>query len=233
MHAIITGASRGLGKALAVFFAGKGFNLELIAKNSAPLEVIKRTLEGDYSVSVNVHACDFSNPNDSKDLANKLSKHIDKLDLLINNVGLFETGFLEQSNSQQLERLLNINLLGAFNLSQAFIPLWKKQKRGHVINIGSIVTELPRKDIAAYTISKFALKGLTVTLCDELKDHQVKVTEIIPGSINTSSWDGVEGVPKQDFIQTQELVNAVWMCFDQTAASNIESIIIRPLNRDF
>ncbi|MFT6746948.1 MAG: 3-oxoacyl-[acyl-carrier protein] reductase [Glaciecola sp.] len=233
MVALITGASRGLGKALAVFFADKGFDLHLVARNSELLNEVKSELENQFSVDVNVYPCDFSNPKNTEKLAVKLSSTIQQLDMLINNAGVFEMGILEESSSEQVQKLLNINLMGAFNLSKVFIPMFKKQGKGHVFNIGSIVTEHPRKDIAAYTISKFALKGLTETLRDELKDFQVKVTELIPGSINTSSWDGIDNIPKQDFIQTEELVQAIWMCFNNTIASNIETLTIRPLNRNF
>jgi len=233
MVALITGASRGLGKALAVFLAKKGFNLHLIASNLSSLSKVKTEIEEEFSVDVSVYSCDFSEAQNTEELALNLSKGITQLDLLINNAGAFEFGTLDESSSEQVQKLLNINLMGAFNLSQAFIPLFKKQQSGHVFNIGSIVTEHPRKDIAAYTISKFALKGVTEVLRDELKDSKVKVTELIPGSINTSSWDGVHDVPKQDFIQTQELVDAVWMCYNNTSASNIESLTIRPLNRNF
>ncbi|MFT6717281.1 MAG: short-subunit dehydrogenase [Saprospiraceae bacterium] len=233
MNAVVTGASRGLGKALAGFLAEKGFNLHLIASNLALLTEVKADLEKNFSVKVEVYSCDFSNPKNSKTLALKLANEIQQVDILINNAGAFEFGMLEESSSEQVRKLLNINFMGAFNLTNAFITLLKKQSSGHVFNIGSIVTQHPRKDIAAYTISKFTLKGYTEVLRDELKDSKVKVTELIPGSINTSSWDDVPDVPKEDFIQTQELVDAIWMCYNNTGASNIESLTIRPLNRDF
>ena len=129
--------------------------------------------------------------------------------------------------------MLNINLKAAFVLSSAILPLLKVNKKGHVFNIGSIVTEIPRADVAAYTISKFALNGFTKVLREELRPYRVKVTEFIPGSINTSSWDGVEDVPKEDFIQPSEVANALWNCYQNTGNCNIEEMIIRPLNKDF
>jgi len=233
MNAIVTGASRGLGKATAIFLAEKGFDLYLIATNCDLLNELKSQLEKKHSIGVYTYTCNFSDPNQSESLALELSNEIKEIDLLINNAGTFEFGTLEQSSSAQVQKLLNINLMGAFNISRAFIPLLKSQKKGHIFNVGSIVTDHPRFDIAAYTISKYALKGLTETLRDELKDHNVKVTELVPGSINTSSWDDVTDVPKQDFIQPQEIVDAIWMCYSQTAVSNIETLTIRPLNRDF
>jgi short-subunit dehydrogenase len=233
MKAIVTGASRGLGKAIAVFLAEKGFDLHLIASNADLLNELKTQLESDHSISVTIYTCDFSEAKNSEALGLKFSKEVKEIDIVINNAGAFEFGTLEESSIGQVQKMLNINLLGAFNISRSFIPLFKEQGRGHVFNVGSIVTTHPRNDISAYTISKYALKGLTETLRDELKDHNVKVTELVLGSINTSSWDDVTDVPKQDFIQPQEIVDAIWMCYSQTAASNIETLTIRPLNRDF
>lgn len=233
MNAVITGASRGLGKSVALFLAEKGFNLHLIASKMESLNAVKKEVSSQFEVEVHTYACDFSVSSNTAQLGAKLADSLNSIELLINNTGAFEFGSLTQTNTDQLSKLINVNVMGAFNISNALLPMLKTQQKGHVFNIGSIVTEHPRKDIAAYTISKFALKGYTQVLRDELKDAHVKVTEIVPGSINTSSWDGVEDVPKNDFIQPQELVDAIWMCYRNTAASNIESFVIRPLNRDF
>jgi 3-oxoacyl-[acyl-carrier protein] reductase len=233
MNAIITGASRGLGKAFAFFLAEKGFDLTLFATDKKLLLTVKNELMDLFNVKIDIRYCDFSDPKAVEQSAQNLSRSIIEVDIIINNAGAFEFGTLEESSAQQLQKLISINLMGAFSFTNSFIPLLKQQGTGHVFNIGSIVTEHPRKDIAAYTISKFALKGYTEVLRDELRDSKVKVTELIPGSINTSSWDEVNDVPKKDFIQTQEIVDAVWMCYNNTSASNIESMLIRPLNRDF
>lgn len=233
MQAIITGASRGLGKTMAFFLAEKGFNLHLIARNADRLESIKNEIQKKTGVQVDMYACDFSRVSSSEKLAKALKERISSLAIMINNAASFELGELEESSAKQAQQLFNINLMAAFNLTNALIPLLKSQGKGHVFNIGSIVTQHPRKDFAAYTISKFALKGYTEVLRDELKDSKVKVTEIIPGSINTSSWDGIDNVPKQEFIQPQEIADAIWLCYSNTGASSIESMVIRPLNRNF
>ena len=233
MNAVITGASKGLGKELAHFLAAKGFDLHLVARSRDLLYSLKTELEAGFNVNVHCHTCDFSNPTSTLILSNLLKAELTSIDLLLNNVGAFEFGNLETSPVDQLNKLLQINLQAAYSISTALIPTFKQQQKGHIFNIGSIVTKSPRKDVAAYTISKYALHGFTKVLCDEMKDYNVKVTELVPGSINTSSWDGVEDVPKNDFIQPQELIDAIWMCYNNTTASNIEQITIRPLNRDF
>ena len=233
MNAVITGASKGLGKELAYFLAAKGFNLHLIARSRDLLDNLKSELEAGFKITVTCHTCDFSNSASTSALGNLLRSELSSIDLLVNNVGAFEFGTLEFSSVEQLQKLLQINVSAAYSITTALIPLFKQQQKGHIFNIGSIVTQTPRKDVAAYTISKYALHGFTKVLCDEMKDDKVKVTELVPGSINTSSWDGVDDVPKKDFIQPQELIDSIWMCYNNTSASNIEQITIRPLNRDF
>lgn len=233
MNAIVTGASRGLGKDIALFLAEQKFDLFLVASSLDNLQKLQREIITKHDVKVSVYPCDFSNTLQSELLCEKLKKEVNTLDILINNVGVFEMGTLEESPIEQLQRLIRINLEASYLISNAFVPLLKKQQNGHVFNVGSIVSKLPKVDAVAYSISKIALNGFTKLLREELKDFKVKVTEIIPGSINTSSWDGIEGVPKEEFIQTSDIIIAIWMSYQSNAAVNLEEIVIRPLNRNF
>jgi len=232
MNAIVTGASRGLGLAIARRLASSGFNLFLLAKNEERLQGVKTQIESDFKTQVTTFACDFSNEAARNSLVKKLRATVPKVDVLVNNVGAFEMGDLTEVSDEQVERLLNINFATTFKITQAYLSEFKKNKAGFIFNIGSIVTEFPRKDLAAYTISKFALQGYTKMLCDDLKDDGVKVTEIIPGSINTSSWDGVDA-PKKEFIQTKDIVDTIEMVINSSKGVNFEQIIIRPTNRNF
>ena len=232
MSAIITGASKGLGNYLAGFLAEKGHDLHLIARSESLLSELKLSLEAKHKVEVFIYPCDFNDENQLIQLSKRLAE-LNPIDLLINNVGAFEFGGLQDSSLDQLNKMLNINLKAAFLISKAVIPLYHKAQKGHIFNIGIIVTEVPRADVAAYTISKFALNGFTKVLREELRPHKVKVTEFIPGSINTSSWEGVEDVPKNDFVQPKDIAFALWNCYQNTGASNIEEMVIRPLNKSF
>tara|TARA_B100000795_G_scaffold270052_1_gene262264 strand:+ start:12386 stop:13084 length:699 start_codon:yes stop_codon:yes gene_type:complete len=232
MNAIVTGASRGLGLAIARMLASSGFNLFLLAKNEERLQTVKAQIENDFKTKVTTFASDFSNEVDTNTLVQKLSAAVPKVDVLVNNIGAFEMGDMTEVSHDQVNKLLNINFATTFKITQAYLSEFKNSKAGFIFNIGSIVTELPRKDLAAYTISKFALQGYTKMLCDDLKDHGVKVTEIVPGSINTSSWDGIDA-PKEEFIQTKDIVDTIEMVINSSKGVNFEQIIIRPTNRNF
>jgi short-subunit dehydrogenase len=229
MNFIISGASRGLGKSFAKYASKFGGTVGIIAKNNETLKQVASELDG---CNVITYACDFTDPNSVDALVEELNSDFKTIDVLVNNVGSFETGNLENSDLNQVDRMLNINFKAAFSITQRLLYKFKLQKTGFIFNIGSIVTEIPRKDISAYTISKFALKGYTKVLCDDLKDFDVKVTEIIPGSINTSSWDGIEA-PKMDFVQPEDIVRAAEMVLNSSKGANFEEIIVRPTDRNF
>ena len=229
MNFIISGASRGLGAEFAKFASQFGGTVGIIASNQEKLKQVAAELE---NCSVITYACDFTIPESVDALVSELKSDFPKIDVLINNVGSFEIGELADTQLEQVERMLDINFKAAFSITQEFLASFKAQKHGAIINIGSIITESPRKDIAAYTISKFALKGYTKMLCDELKDFGVKVCEVIPGSINTSSWDGIEA-PKEDVVQPSDIVSTVEMVLNSSKEANFEQIIVRPTNRNF
>ena len=229
MNFIITGASKGLGKEFARFASKFGGTIGIIASNQERLKHVAEELK---DCSVITYTCDFTDSEAIKALTIELKSDFKQIDVVINNVGAFEMGTLEETDIEQVNRMLAINFKAAFSITQSFLTVFKSQKHGNIINIGSIVTEQPRKDISAYTISKFALQGYTKVLTDELKDFGIKVTEIIPGSINTSSWDGIEA-PKEEFVQTKDIVDAIEMILKSSTGANFEQIIVRPTNRNY
>jgi short-subunit dehydrogenase len=229
MNFIITGASRGLGEEFAKFASQFGGTIGIIASNQGKLKTVASKLK---NCNVITYACDFTNEEDVVALVSELQSDFENVDVIVNNVGSFEIGDLESTTWKQVNKMLSINFKAAFCITQSFLSKFKSKKNGVIINIGSIVTEFPRNDISAYTISKFALQGYTKVLTDDLKDYGVKVTEIIPGSINTSSWDGIEA-PKGDFVQSKDIIDAVEMVIKSSSGANFEQIVIRPTNRNY
>lgn len=228
MNILITGGSRGLGLALAKYSSTLGGKVGIISNNQERL----KSVAAEIDASVETYSCDFSNPDNLIHLLPQIKSDFPNVDIIINNVGYFDMGTLQETELTLVEEMLNINFKAAFLLTQAYLSNFKKQEQGFIFNIGSIVSKFPRKDMAAYTISKFALNGYSKLLTDELKDYNVKVTEIIPGSINTTSWDGIDA-PKEDFVQVQDIVDAVHMVINSSKGANFEEILIRPTNRNF
>ncbi len=229
MNFIITGASKGLGKEFAKFASKFGGTIGIIASSQKRLKDVAEDLK---NCNVITYTCDFTDSDAVDALTHELRDDFKQIDVLINNVGAFEMGTLDEIDIEQVNRMLAINFKAAFSITQNFLTVFKSQKSGTIINIGSIVTEQPRKDTSAYTISKFALHGYTKLITEELKDFGVKVTEIIPGSINTSSWDGIEA-PKEEFVQSKDIVDAIEMILKSSLGTNFEQIIVRPTNRNY
>lgn len=232
MNAIITGASRGLGLTIAMKLASKGYDLFLVASNAERLQEVSAAIIIKYKVKVATFAIDLNDVETSRLAFQNLLEDCVNVDVLVNNVGAFEMGGLDEVSMSQVDRLLNINFKATFQLTQTFLPSFKYNRAGCIINIGSIATEVVRNDIAAYSISKYALQGYTKMLCEELKDFGVKVAEIIPGSINTTSWDGIEA-PKADFVQPDDIADCIEMIINSSKGANFEQVIIRPTNRNF
>lgn len=230
MNFIITGASRGLGKAFAKYASRLGGTVGIIATNQKLLKDLSNELKGCHVIT---YVCDFTEPSAVEALVKELQMDFPKIDVIINNVGAFEMGNLNETTLEDIDKMLAINFKASFSITQGFLSTLKRQQKGLIVNIGSIVTEEPKKDFAAaYTISKFTLQGYTKLLCDELKDFGVQVTEIIPGSINTSSWDGID-VPREQLIQSADIVNILNMVINSSKGTNFEQFIVRPTNRNF
>lgn len=233
MEAVVSGASRGLGKVISTTLASKGYNLHLIARSLIDLQELKALLEDKYSIKVSVYSCDFSSDFETSSLVDGLSKKVQNLDVLVNNVGVFEMKNLDNTNLDDLRWMNKINLESAFRLTKALLGNFNPSGKPHIFNIGSIITESFREDATAYSISKYALHGFTLALRESCRSKGIKVTEIVPGSINTSSWDGIEDVPKEDFIQPNEIADFILFAMEKTLASNMEQVVIKPMNPDF
>lgn len=230
MNILISGGSRGLGLHIARWATQFNGNVILLSKNKQNLAKAKSELN---YVKTHCFTCDFAEPAEAKVVLEELYTTFPKIDVIINNVGYFAPGAIANCSLAEVEHMLNINFKAAFAITQPYLPYLKAQKSGAIINVGSIVTQNPKKDFAAaYTISKFALQGYTKMLADEMKDFNVKVSEIIPGSINTSSWDGIEA-PKEQFIQPDDIVAMIDVVIKSSKGANFEQIIVRPTNRAF
>jgi len=229
MKAIITGASRGIGKAIAHALANTSYDLILIARGEKGLLELKGELN-QYKVEIECWPLDLGDPVQSKKAQTQIA-NLDSLNLLVNNLGVYWEDSASSFTTKSLEEILEINLLQAISLSQKSIPLLKLEKTANIINIGSVMSIEARSKATAYSISKHAFKGWNDALREELRLEGIKVTAIYPGSVNTSSWDGID-VDKSELIQTEDIAKMVSSILDMNANSLIEEIRINPLRFD-
>lgn len=225
MNIIISGATRGIGRAIAKELATKKHQLTLIARNSADLEDLKKELEGNTSVAI--FSCDLSNMEESSQLKHRINSLSDT-DVLINNLGIFETNPADQIQLNELQKMLDVNLYSAINLSSLIVEDMKEKENGIIINMASVMAHLAAPFAANYSISKHAFKGWNDALREELRQHGVRVCAIYPGAVNTSSWDGIE-VNRDAMIQPEDIAKLVASLLEMNYNTLVEEIKLSPL----
>ncbi|MEC3881077.1 SDR family NAD(P)-dependent oxidoreductase [Parapedobacter sp. 10938] len=230
MHrtALITGATKGMGHAITEKLAECGYNLLLAARNDRALAALKKQLETQYpDIHVAYLACDFSAPEQLNNLITWVDDQTADIDILINNVGIFKPVSVLDETDEDFRQQLQVNYITPHLLSRAVGQRMRKNRRGHIFNISSIASREPVSAAGTYTVTKFAVMGLTHVLREELRPHDVKVTEIIPGSTLTSSWEGTD-IPADRFILPADIAEAIVTCLRMSDGANVEEVVIKP-----
>lgn len=227
--ALITGASKGMGKTIALALAVEGYDLAICSRNIETLQELESEIQKkNPSVKVYLKICDFSLSKEVEKLAEWVEDNFPTLDVLVNNVGIYERVSLLNEGPNVLGDHMQVNLYAPHYLSNYFGRIMRDAKKGHIFNITSIASREPVTAAGSYTITKFALSGLTKVLREELRESGVKVTEIIPGSTLTSSWDGTE-IPPEQFVQPEDIAKVVLSCLSLSPGANIEEVVIKTL----
>lgn len=232
MIAVITGSTKGIGKAIAERFAAAGFNLVITSRTQSDLLLMKKRLEGEYLIEVLIRQADFSRKSDVLLFAEYVKKNTSVIDVLVNNVGQYYTGKILDAPADQLAEAMQINLFAAHYLTCALAPGMKSRKKGHIFNIASILAKEYREDAASYTISKHALLAWNKLLFEEMRQYNVKVTAIIPGSTFSDSWKGMK-IDFSKLIQPDDVAESIYQCFNLSSQAVMEELVIQTLNKNF
>jgi short-subunit dehydrogenase len=228
MNAIITGASRGIGKALAQIFAQHGYNLYLNSQNEANLLQTMEELRTSFpNVTIEGQAMNLGEKQKAMLFAEWVQGHVDAVDVLVNNVGTFVQGNVSDEPDGALEQMLSVNLYSAYHTTRALLPKMKEARSGHIFTVCSIASLSAYPGGGAYSISKFALLGFTKNLRQELKEYGIKVTAIIPGAVYTDSWKG-SGVPEHRIMEVNDISKMVLAASQLSPQATVEEIVIRP-----
>ena len=204
MNILITGASRGIGRAVAIEFAKNKHNIIICAKSD--LEDLKKTrqLVENEGVSCYIGLCDVTNEESVKDFISNSAKTIGQTDVLINNAGISYIGLLQDMSFEDWNKILNTNLTSAFLMSKYLIPEMLKKHSGHIINISSVWGNIGASMEVAYSASKGGINSFTKALARELAPSNISVNAISPGFIDTDmnkvfekdEWDAIfEEIP--------------------------------------
>lgn len=185
MNILITGASRGIGRAAAIEFAKNNHNIIICAKSD--LESLKNTkrLVENEGVSCYIGLCDVTNEDSVEEFISDSAKAIGKTDILINNAGISYIGLLQDMSLEDWNKVLNTNLTSAFLMSKYVIPEMLKKQSGHIINISSVWGNIGASMEVAYSASKGGINSFTKALAKELAPSNISVNAISPGFIDT------------------------------------------------
>jgi len=231
MNVIITGASKGIGKAIAEVFAANGHNLLLCSRGEAALYKTMEELVTRFpSVSIKAKPFDLSIKEEAIAFGNWcLSFAVP--DIVVNNAGLFEPGSVNNEPEGVLESQIATNLYSAYHVTRTVLPLMMQQKRGHIFNICSIASLHAYPNGGAYSISKFAMYGFSKNLREEMKPHGIKVTAVHPGAVMTDSWGNYDNSSKR-IMEADDIAKMVLASSQLSAQACVEDIVIRPLLGD-
>jgi len=224
---VITGGTKGIGKALVEKFAQNGFSVITCARNEKDLEQLKTHIQKSYETEIHIKASDLSKKEDVLAFAGFVDSITDNVDVLINNTGVFLPGSISEEPEGNLEQMMNTNLYSAYHLTRNLLPNMLKQKGGHIFSISSIAGITAYASGGSYSITKYAMQGFTKCLREELKDKNIRVTAVLPGATYTASWEGVD-LPKERFMKSEDIANAVYSAYELSNQTVVEEIVLRP-----
>lgn len=226
--AVITGATKGIGRAIAAAMWHEGYSLAVCARSEADLREMADTMKPNTASQVMLwKETDVTNPIDLKQFVEMISGQWGSIDVLINNAGIFQPGEVLNEEEGLLEHMLRTNLYSAYDLTRALFPLIQQSQKGHVFNMCSIASIKAYPNGGSYTISKYALLGFTKVLREEMKPLGIKVTAVIAGATWSDSWKGAD-FPESRLMQATDIAEAVMSAIRMSPAAVVEEILIRP-----
>jgi short-subunit dehydrogenase len=226
--AVVTGATKGLGRAIAEVFAENGFDVCVCARTELDLYNMQATWATQFpSRRLHTFQADLSQTADVMAFSAFVRSTWHQLDVLVNNAGLYLPGTLMDKPTGTLEHLMALNLYSAYYLTEALLPMMVPFRKGYVFNMCSIASFLAYSNAALYSISKFALLGFSRSLREETKPYGIKVTAIMPGATWSDAWEGV-ALPPDRLMQPSDVAKAVWGCYTLSDAAVVEELLLRP-----
>lgn len=227
MHIVITGASQGIGFAIADIFANAGYTLLLCSKTKENIAATGNSLVKKYpQATIHFTQADLSKKQDCLAFANWcLEKGTPTI--LVNNAGFFSPGNIQDEVEDVLENQLAANLYSAYHTTRALLPAMLKLGKGHIFNICSIASLNAYAQGGSYSISKFALLGFSKNLRLELKDKGIKVTAVCPGATYTNSWNG-SGVDPKRIMESEDIAKMIYAAAHLSSQAVVEDIVMRP-----
>ena len=225
--AVVTGASRGIGAAIAAALGANGVRVVMIARNEATLNQRASEIKGSLPV-----VADVTDPRSVEKATSRIASELKGApDILVNNAGIFSVAVAEETSTEQFVGMLNTNLVAPFLFVRAFLAEMKKRGRGHIVTIGSIADRTIFSGNAAYSAAKFGLRAVHEVLRSELRGTGVRTSLISPAATNTDIWNDVTVTDpvnrphsKRPMLEPEDVVHAVMFALTQPEGVNIDEL---------
>ena len=227
---VVTGGSKGIGRAVVSRFLRAGYPVATCARSEGDLAALAAEMEAAVPGAVlHTAPADLSQAADCARFAAFVLGLNVPVEVLVNNAGAFVPGRLqdEPADGSQLRQMLAVNLLSAYDVTLPLLPGFIARGRGHIFTICSTASITAYPNGGSYGIAKHALLGFTKNLREELKPSGVRVTAVLPGPTLTASWAGVE-LPAERFVQSEDVAEAVFGTYSLSPHAVVEELLIRP-----
>ncbi len=227
--AIVTGASRGIGLAIAEELARLGSRVVLLARHAQELEKAAEQLRR-QGAEATALACDVQSASQVQATFAKILAQLGRVDVLVNNAGVGTFGPVHEIADADWDAVINTNLRGAFYCSKAVIPHMLRQRSGHIINIASLAGKNGFAGGSLYCASKFGLLGLTYSMAEDLRAYGIRVSAICPGSVLTEFSPHAGKDPKR-MLRPEDVAGVVGFLVQQAEQSFVSEVLIRPTQK--
>lgn len=231
LHVVVTGGSRGIGFAVAERFAKEGHLLVIVARKHNDLLEAKTRLMNAGAEAVHTVAADLSDVNSLSQCIEKINGIFPTVHVLVNNAGLFLGGSMMTEPKGQLQHLLDVNVVSAYEITRGLWPYMTGVPRAHVFNMCSIASVTAYAAGGSYSVAKFALLGFSKSLRLEGMPVGIRVSAVMPGATLTDSWAGVD-LPRARFMDPKDVAEAIYAAFSINENSVMEEVLIRPILGD-
>jgi 3-oxoacyl-[acyl-carrier protein] reductase len=227
--ALITGASRGIGLAIARQLGEMGCRLSLCARNESALQAAMNELRSEGAEALGMRA-DVNSTKDVTALFENTRKRLGEIDILVNNAGIGVFGPAHELREEDWDRVMNTNLKGAFLCSKAAAPEMIRRRSGHIVNIASLAGKNSFAGGGLYCASKWGLLGFTYCLAEDLRGYGIRVSAVCPGTVATE-FSPHTGKEPAKMLQPEDVAHAVAAILTAAPQSFISEVLLRPTQK--
>lgn len=228
MNVVVTGGTKGIGRAIAERFAAEGNRIIVCARTQHELDSMQQHFKDNLpTATLAAFKVDMSSKEETIAFGQAIINAGYTPDVLINNAGYFLPGSVYNEDEGSLEKMIAANLYSAYHFTRVLLPKMIEAKKGHIFNICSIASLQAYANGGAYSISKFALLGFSKNLREEMKPLGIKVTAVLPGATMTASWEGADIDPTR-IMEVNDIAQMVFAASKLSAQAVVEDIVLRP-----